>query len=197
MQCRRATVRRSAPNTRLNRMVLAYLFACNTVYGIAGIAIDSRVGSSTRLATANAASLVHRQLTVDGSFDRIEKGLRMIDSTTDHLTESEREAVRANYLSREVDLAAKHISSKRGGLDDFISPTTFIDKARRIPALRNSRAAEPSSYHHQSRKLLMSDAAAADDEENVGMAMSEPTPECRRILNTWTSKCVFTDTMPK
>ena len=46
-------------------------------------------------------------------------------------------------------------------------------------------------------RLLMNDEDASDDEENVGMAMSEPTPECRRILNTWTSKCVFTDTMPK
>jgi hypothetical protein len=39
------------------------------------------------------------------------------------------------------------------------------------------------------RKLLM----AEDDngEVEMGLALTEPTPECRRILDVWTAKCVF------
>ena len=32
-----------------------------------------------------------------------------------------------------------------------------------------------------------------EDEPDIGEALSGPTGECRRILNVWTSKCVFSD----
>ena len=41
------------------------------------------------------------------------------------------------------------------------------------------------------RGLLMDDDENLSQEDEIGTALTEPTPECRRILNVWTSKCVF------
>ena len=65
---------------------------------------------------------------------------------------------------------------------------------RPVPLLDRRVAAHQRA--HQDQLHVVADDAT-EDEENVGMAMTEPTPECRRILNTWTSKCVFTDAMAK
>ncbi len=49
--------------------------------------------------------------------------------------------------------------------------------------------AEHIQQNHPKRKLLMAEDDIGEDE--MGLALTEPTPECKRVLNVWTAKCVF------
>ena len=151
---------------------------------VAAIAFFLRLPAvSCSLASAD----VRTRLEADGSFDRIELGLRAIDNAD--LAPEERDAQRSAFLSRQLDLAVERLSPLSGA-------NGRLGGAQRAPLslLQQQQLRDAAQPHHR-RKLLMNDADAEEDEENVGMAMTEPTPECRRILNTWTSKCVFADKM--
>jgi hypothetical protein len=152
-----------------------------------------------------AAAEVRSRLEADGSFDRIEAGLKAINVAFAHRSPGKRDAERAAFLSRQLDLAVARFSSLPSPMsgqmfNGLTSPrSTLLLQQQREQHQQNRvvAAAATRQHHDRQRQLLMNDDDATEDEENVGMAMTEPTPECRRILNTWTSKCVFTDAMAK
>jgi len=56
---------------------------------------------------------------------------------------------------------------------------------------KNGRKRRRKESHLQSGRKLLMEQEQGMSEDEVGSALTEPTPECRRILNVWTAKCVF------
>lgn len=186
------------------RRRLRALAACVLVVVFAVVPF-SAVGASSS-SSSMAAADVRARLEADGSFDRIEVGLKAIDTASAHRAPAERDAQRTAFLRRQLDLAVARLSTPSSSVAEHMgngraAPRSTLllqqQQQQQHRQQQQNRGAAAVRQNHRQRQLLMNDDDAAEDEENVGMAMTEPTPECRRILNTWTSKCVFTDKTAK
>ena len=98
------------------------------------------------------------------------------------------------YLNQRIDLS---IDQKKKAtdqlLDAHVQHATNSILLQQQQQQKKHRHLPPTAEHiqqnHPKRKLLMAEDDIGEDE--MGLALTEPTPECKRVLNVWTAKCVF------
>lgn len=58
-------------------------------------------------------------------------------------------------------------------------------------AERRALAESVAEHVHSFLQIEASSGAPGDEGFDPASGLAEPTPECRRVLNTWLAKCVF------
>ena len=139
--------------------------------------------ANTAAGLARAERLVHARLTRAGLFDALDADLAAVrsDPALEGPARAAREAV---LLDDHVRRATAALAREDEGI---------ADRVRHAATGTALRQQQPQSR----RRLLMDSDGGSDENGNDGLALTEPTPECRRILNVWTSRCVFSDDPPK
>ena len=103
---------------------------------------------------------------------------------------------------QELHRARNYLAQASSGANNYlgfdINNPPKAQSGQELHRARNSLAQASSGANNLLRQkqphrrgLLMDDDENLSQEDEIGTALTEPTPECRRILNVWTSKCVF------
>jgi hypothetical protein len=128
--------------------------------------------------------LIHHDHTIQHIYTQLETALRAIEQST-ALTPDQKELSKKRMIRLHVDHVTNQILLETSNQDQH-------DHTKDQEHRQHSIASPLLQQKQPRRKLLMeSQAQEGISEEDIGSALTEPTPECRRILNVWTSKCVF------
>jgi len=112
---------------------------------------------------------VENHLTKSGMYASLELAAQSIKDRLDLTEKEKKEATDAL-----VDYHARHATA------------SLLQFQKQEERMHGDKLELPTRHR---RSLLMESEEGGDDD--VGAALTEPTPECRRILDVWTSKCVF------
>ena len=135
--------------------------------------------------TTATTPLIQHDHTIQHIYAQLDSALRAIEQST-ALTPDQKELSKKRMIQLHVDHATNQIlleTSKEDQQGHTKDPEHRQQHGEASPLLQQKQPR---------RKLLMeSQNQEGISEEDIGSALTEPTPECRRILNVWTSKCVF------
>ena len=128
--------------------------------------------------------LIQHDHTIQHIYTQLESALRAIEQST-ALTPDQKELSKNRMIRLHVDHATNQILLETSNQDQH-------DHTKDQEHRQHGIASPLLQQKQPRRKLLMeSQDQEGISEEDIGSALTEPTPECRRILNVWTSKCVF------
>ena len=149
----------------------------------------------------DVVALVQKSLHVKALHATLETALHHIDQQ--RLTDREKKQATENLIDRHVERAAQSVllesaTVAKNYLGFDINNPPKAESGQELHRARNYLAQASSGANNLLRQkqphrrgLLMDDDENLSQEDEIGTALTEPTPECRRILNVWTSKCVF------